>query len=382
MNSAICDLLDIEFPLIAFSHCRDVVVEVSKAGGFGVLGAARYNASTLEKELSWIDEHIDGKPYGVDLIAPTSMAGTEPIQPTKKIKKQVPQEYFDFASGILERHDIDSTDVYVTDFDSNSFLTQDGAASIIDVAFGHPIKLIANALGVPPPYMIDLGKEKGVLTAALIGTREHAIKQVEAGVNIVVASGTEAGGHCGDVSTLVLIPEVCSVLKDSGVPVLAAGGIVTGGQMAACMAMGAAGVWTGSVWLTCAESDTPPVLKEKMLQASSRETVRSRSRTGKHSRQLRSPWTDAWESNAAPKPLAMPLQSQVTENPLAKVTKLAEIGHEGARQLSTSWVGQGVGLMSSTQSAKAIVYEFMQDYLVASERLRACLLYTSPSPRD
>jgi|TARA_B100001245_G_scaffold48706_1_gene32168 NAD(P)H-dependent flavin oxidoreductase YrpB (nitropropane dioxygenase family) len=373
VNSAICDLLDIEFPLIAFSHCRDVVVEVSKAGGFGVLGAARYNASTLEKELSWIDEHIDGKPYGVDLIAPTSMAGTEPIQPTKKIKKQVPQEYFDFASGILERHDIDSTDVYVTDFDSNSFLTQDGAASIIDVAFGHPIKLIANALGVPPPYMIDLGKEKGVLTAALIGTREHAIKQVEAGVNIVVASGTEAGGHCGDVSTLVLIPEVCSVLKDSGVPVLAAGGIVTGGQMAACMAMGAAGVWTGSVWLTCAESDTPPVLKEKMLQASSRETVRSRSRTGKHSRQLRSPWTDAWESNAAPKPLAMPLQSQVTENPLAKVTKLAEIGHEGARQLSTSWVGQGVGLMSSTQSAKAIVYEFMQDYLVASERLRASL---------
>jgi NAD(P)H-dependent flavin oxidoreductase YrpB (nitropropane dioxygenase family) len=373
VNSAICDLLDIEFPLIAFSHCRDVVVEVSKAGGFGVLGAARYNASTLEKELSWIDEHIDGKPYGVDLIAPTSMAGTEPIQPTKKIKKQVPQEYFDFASGILERHDIDSTDVYVTDFDSNSFLTQDGAASIIDVAFGHPIKLIANALGVPPPYMIDLGKEKGVLTAALIGTREHAIKQVEAGVNIVVASGTEAGGHCGDVSTLVLIPEVCSVLKDSGVPVLAAGGIVTGGQMAACMAMGAAGVWTGSVWLTCAESDTPPVLKKKMLQASSRETVRSRSRTGKHSRQLRSPWTDAWESNAAPKPLAMPLQSQVTENPLAKVTKLAEIGHEGARQLSTSWVGQGVGLMSSTQSAKAIVYEFMQDYLVASERLRASL---------
>ena len=373
MNSPICDLLDIEFPLIAFSHCRDVVVEVSKAGGFGVLGAARYNASTLEKELSWIDEHIDGKPYGVDLIAPTSMAMTEPNQPTKKIKKQVPQEYFDFASGILERHDIDSTDVYVTDFDSNSFLTQDGAASIIDVAFDHPIKLIANALGVPPPYMIDLGKEKGVLTAALIGTREHAIKQVEAGVNIVVASGTEAGGHCGDVSTLVLIPEVCSVLKDSGVPVVAAGGIVTGGQMAACMAMGAAGVWTGSVWLTCAESDTPPVLKEKMLQASSRETVRSRSRTGKHSRQLRSPWTDAWESNSAPKPLAMPLQSQVTENPLAKGTKLAEIGHEGARQLSTSWVGQGVGLMSSTQSAKAIVYEFMQDYLVASERLKASL---------
>ena len=373
MNSLICDLLDIEFPLIAFSHCRDVVVEVSKAGGFGVLGAARYNASTLEAELSWIDEHIDGKPYGVDLIAPTSMAVAEENGATEDLKNRVPQEYFDFASGILERHDIDASDVYANQYESDSFLTKNKATSIIDVAFDHPIKLIANALGVPPAYMIDMGKEKGVATAALIGTREHAIKQVEAGVNIVVASGTEAGGHCGDVSTLVLIPEVSSVLKDSGVPVVAAGGIVTGRQMAACMAMGAAGVWTGSVWLTCAESDTPPVLKEKMLRASSRETVRSRSRTGKHSRQLRSPWTDAWESNTAPEPLSMPLQSQVTENPLAKVTKLAEIGHEGARQLSTSWVGQGVGLMSSTQSAKAIVYEFMQDYLEASERLQASL---------
>ncbi len=373
MNSLICDLLDIEFPLIAFSHCRDVVVEVSKAGGFGVLGAARYNASTLEAELSWIDGHIDGKPYGVDLIAPTSMAVAEENGAAEDLKNRVPQEYFDFASDILERHDIDSSDVYANQYESDSFLTKNRATSIIDVAFDHPIKLIANALGVPPAYMIDMGKEKGVATAALIGTREHAIKQVEAGVNIVVASGTEAGGHCGDVSTLVLIPEVSSVLKDSGVPVVAAGGIVTGRQMAACMAMGAAGVWTGSVWLTCAESDTPPVLKEKMLRASSRETVRSRSRTGKHSRQLRSPWTDAWESNTAPKPLSMPLQSQVTENPLAKVTKLAEIGHEGARQLSTSWVGQGVGLMSSTQSAKAIVYDFMQDYLVASERLQASL---------
>ena len=373
MNTLICDLLDIEFPLIAFSHCRDVVVEVSKAGGFGVLGAARYNASTLEAELSWIDEHIDGKPYGVDLIAPTSMAVAEENGAAKDLKNRVPQEYFDFASGILERHGIDSSDVYANQYESDSFLTKNKATSIIDVAFDHPIKLIANALGVPPAYMIDMGKEKGVATAALIGTREHAIKQVEAGVNIVVASGTEAGGHCGDVSTLVLIPEVYSVLKDSGVPVVAAGGIVTGRQMAACMAMGAAGVWTGSVWLTCAESDTPPVLKEKMLRASSRETVRSRSRTGKHSRQLRSPWTDAWESNTAPEPLSMPLQSQVTENPLAKVTRVAEIGHEGARQLSTSWVGQGVGLMSSTQSAKAIVYEFMQDYLVASERLQASL---------
>ena len=218
-----------------------------------------------------------------------------------------------------------------------------------------------------------MAKQKGVATAALIGTKEHALKQVQAGVDIVVASGTEAGGHCGDVPSMVLIPEVCGALEGSGIPVLAAGGIVTGKQMAACMAMGAAGVWTGSVWLTSPESDTPPVLKDKMLKASSRETIRSRSRTGKHSRQLRSQWTDAWEADDAPQPLPMPLQSQVTEAPLARVTKLAQVGHEGANQLVTSWIGQGVGLMNTTQSAKAIVYEFMQDYLEASERLSSSL---------
>ena len=366
-------MLNIEFPLIAFSHCRDVVVEVSKAGGLGVLGAARFSAETLETELSWIDEHIDDKPYGVDLIAPTSMAVSEENDATDEIKKRVPQEYFDFAASILQRHDIDTSDMYAEGYQRNAFLTKGRAGSIIDVAFSHPIKLIANALGVPPAYMIDMGKARGVVIAALIGTQEHAIKQVEAGVDIVVASGTEAGGHCGDVSTLVLIPEVCGALQNSGVPVVAAGGIVTGRQMAACMAMGAAGVWTGSVWLTSAESDTPPALKEKMLGASSRETVRSKSRTGKHSRQLRSPWTDAWEADTAPKPLPMPLQSQVTEIPLAKISKLAEVGHAGARQLATSWVGQGVGLMRSTQSARAIVYDFMQDYLSATEHLQSSL---------
>lgn len=372
MKSSLCTLLDIEFPLIAFSHCRDVVVEVSKAGGFGVLGAARYTVEALEIELSWIDEHIEGKPYGVDLIAPTSMAVTEENDSLDDIRKMVPQEHKEFAKSILEHHEIDSTDVY-EDYDRSSFLTHGKAGNIIDVALSHPISMIANALGVPPPYMLELAKKKGVATAALIGTKEHALKQVQAGVDIIVASGTEAGGHCGDVPTMVLIPEVCEAVKGSGIPVLAAGGIVTGRQMAACMAMGAAGVWTGSVWLTSAESDMPPTLKEKMLKASSAGTIRSRSRTGKHSRQLRSTWTDAWDAFDAPKPLPMPLQSQVTEAPLSRVTKLAEIGHSGADQLLTSWVGQGVGLMNSVQSAKGIVYEFMQDYLEACEKLSSSL---------
>jgi NAD(P)H-dependent flavin oxidoreductase YrpB (nitropropane dioxygenase family) len=371
MKSPICDMLGIEFPLLAFTHCRDVVVEVSKAGGMGVLGAANFNADMLEVELNWIDEHIEGKPYGVDLIAPTSMAVTDDNNSPEEILSMVPDQHRDFAAGILAQHQIDTADVYTNQSGGGGggFLTEGGAANIIDVSFSHPIKLIANALGVPPKYMLQMGKEHDVVVAALVGAKEHAVKQVEAGVDLLVVAGTEAGGHCGEVSTMVLVPEVCEAVQAYDVPVLAAGGIVTGRQMAACMAMGAAGVWTGSVWLTVSEANTSPVIVEKYLQASSRQTVRSQARTGKYSRQLRSPWTDAWESEEAPSPLPMPLQSLVSEPALAKVTRLAESGHQGARQLATSFVGQGVGLMNSSQSSRAVVYEFMEDFLAAHERL-------------
>ena len=374
LQSPICELLGIEFPLVAFTHCRDVVVEVSKAGGFGVLGAAGYNAETLEIELSWIDEHIQGMPYGVDLIAPTSMAVTDANSSSTEILDMVPDGHRHFAAGILAQHNIDTADVYQDQRGSaGGFLTSGKAANIIDVAFSHPIKLIANALGVPPRYMLEMGRERDVAVAALVGAKEHATKQVEAGVDVLVVAGTEAGGHCGEVSTMVLVPEVCQEVAGSGVPVLAAGGIVTGRQMAAAMAMGADGVWTGSMWLTTAEAETSPVIKDKYVQATSRQTVRSRARTGKYSRQLRSPWTDAWESDEAPEPLPMPLQSLVSEAPLAKVTKLAEGGHEGARALATSFVGQGVGLMNSIQSTRDVVREFMEDYLAAVDRMSATL---------
>ncbi|MDH5737538.1 MAG: nitronate monooxygenase family protein, partial [Gammaproteobacteria bacterium] len=242
---------------------------------------------------------------------------------------------------------------------------------ILDVCFAHPIKLIANALGVPPRHMLEMGKANGVAVAALVGAKEHAVKQVEAGVDILVVAGGEAGGHCGEVSTMVLIPEVAKAVQSYGdIPILAAGGIVTGRQLAACMAMGAHGAWTGSMWLTTTEAATSQVIKEKFLTASSRQTVRSRSRTGKFSRQLRSPWTDAWEDENAPDPLPMPLQPLVSEPPLSKITKLAEGGHEGAKQLATYWVGQGVGLMNDIQTTRQVVYEFMEDFLEATERLK------------
>ncbi len=371
MNSPICKLLGIEFPLIAFSHCRDVVVEVSKAGGMGVFGVAAVTPQQLEIELKWIDDHIEGKPYGVDLIVPERFAGKDDAAAAGEI----PAAHRDFVRQLLARYDIDTTDlsddVFAAGTAFGENMREDGAQASLDVALAHPIRLIANALGVPPRYMLDRAHEAGVPVAALVGTAEHAVRQVNAGVDILVVAGGEAGGHCGEISTLVLVPEVHAAIQSMrDVPILAAGGIVTGRQMAACMAMGAAGVWTGSVWLTTSEAETSLVVKEKMLRATSRDTVRAKSRTGKPSRQLRSPWTTAWEAPDAPPSLPMPLQANLVAPAHAKIAKLAEAGHPGARELATYFVGQGVGLMNATQSVRGVVADFMHDFLAASERLR------------
>jgi len=371
MQSPICAMLAIEFPLLAFSHCRDVVVAVSKAGGMGVFGAASLPPERLEEELAWIDAHIGGKPYGVDLIVPNSFAGKGE---DRTETPAIPDEHKAFISGLLQKHGVDDSDLSLSGAARSSLgdnMSDDGAAKLLEVAFRHPIGLIANALGVPPPLMLELGKRHNVPVAALVGTRDHALAQVRAGVDILVVAGGEAGGHCGEVATMVLVPEVAAAVEAVGAttPILAAGGIVTGRQMAAAMAMGAHGAWTGSVWLTTAEAETNPVVKEKMLLASSRDTVRSKSRTGKPSRQLRSPWTDAWEAEGAPKPLPMPLQSLVSEPALRKVDKLSEGGHEGAKALATYWVGQGVGLMNEAMGAGQVVQEFKTDWIAACERL-------------
>ena len=373
MKSAVCEMLGIEFPLLAFSHCRDVVAAVSRAGGMGVFGAVRYSPEQLREELTWIDDHCGGKPYGVDLIVPNRFEGKGEKRDTTDLIKTLPQSHREFISGVLQAHDIDSDALDEAENGRLNFarnLEEAGAADMLDVAFSFPIRLIANALGTPPRVMIDQAKSRDVPVAALVGTRVHAVAQIAAGVDILVAAGGEAGGHCGDISTMVLIPEVVSVAGDT--PVLAAGGIVTGRQMAAAMAMGAAGAWCGSVWLTTVEAEPSPVIKEKLLSATSSDTVRSRSRTGKPSRQLRSSWTDAWEQGGQA-PLPMPLQSLLVEPALLRIDKLAQSGHAGARDLATYWVGQGVGLMNQEKTTAAVVQEFKADFLDACERLTASL---------
>lgn len=373
MQTAICELLGIDIPLLAFSHCRDVVAAVTNAGGFGVLGASSHSPEHLEQELAWIDEHVDGRPYGADIIMPQKYVGKGENLSDEQRRDMVPQAHRDFVIALLHDHGIEISDDDVLGGGSAG-LTSEMGEVLLDVAFGHPIKLIANALGVPPQVMIDRARAAAVPVAALVGAREHAIKQVEAGVDILVVQGTEAGGHCGEVTTMVLVPEVIEAIRPiREVPVLAAGGITTGRQMAAAIALGAAGAWTGSVWLTSPEAETAPYTVQKLLAASARDTVRSTGRTGKPSRQLKSAWTGAWDGPDSPGALPLPLQSLVSERVLRNIDALAERGDPGAQELATYWVGQGVGLMNRSMPARDVVLTMVEDYLEAAERVAASL---------
>lgn len=367
MRTRICDMFGIEFPIFAFSHCRDVVAAVSRAGGFGVLGAVAFSPDELEIELRWIDEHVDGKPYGVDVVMPASYVGADPQQ----LEKMIPDRHRQFVEGILERFRVPPLPQDEPQPKGLLGWTHEGARPQVEVALSHPIKLLANALGTPPRDIVDKAHAQGVKVAALVGSAEHARRQVEAGVDIIVAQGTEAGGHTGEIATMVLVPEVVDAVHPT--PVLAAGGIGSGRQAAAALALGAEGVWTGSIWLTVKEADTRPALVEKLLRASSRDTVRSRALSGKPARQLRTAWTEAWESPDSPGTLPMPLQYMLTSEAQARIHRYAHVKDSGAKELIGSPVGQIVGSMKSVRPARDVIYEMVNGFIEAVNRLNELL---------
>lgn len=357
-------LVGAEFPLFAFSHCRDVVAAVSRAGGFGVLGGSSFTPESLEQELAWIDDHVDGKPYGVDILVPENqdLGGGLDIE---ELVEKVPTRHLDFTVDLLTKHQISVGRDDVLTRELPATLPERGE-QLMDVAFRHPIRLMVNALGVAPPSMIERSRKHGVPVGALVGAKEHAIRQVNAGVDLLVAQGGEAGGHCGEISTLVLVPEVINAVAPiRSVPVLAAGGIMNGAQMAGCMAMGAAGVWTGSVWLATTDAETGDVFREKMIAATSRDTIRSKSRTGKPSRQLRSAWHDAWDGPQSPGALPMPMMSMISLPAFEQIEKAAAAGNHDARPLVSYWVGQGVGLVNNIRSAGGVVQDFKEEFAAA-----------------
>ena len=362
MNNDICKMVGCEFPLFAFSHCRDVVAAVSRAGGFGVLGGSSFSPESLEEELAWIDAHVDGKPYGIDILIPENMGDLVGDITTEQLQAMIPAQHRQFTIELLAQYGVEFSDQHINDAEIPEIVGDIGER-LMDVAFRHPIRMIVNALGIAPQSMMERARAHNVPVGALVGAKEHAIRQVEAGVDFLVAQGTEAAGHCGEVSTLVLVPEVIEAIRElRSVPVLAAGGIMNGRQMAACMAMGAQGAWTGSVWLATPEAETSEAMREKFVAASSRDTIRSTSRTGKPSRQLRSAWHDAWHGEESPDTLPLPLQGMLAQPAFAKIDRAVEKGNVEAKDLASYWVGQGVGLIDSVRSTGHVVQDFKEQF--------------------
>lgn len=355
MHNTLCDIYEIDAPIFAFSHSPAVIAAVSKAGGFGVLGAAGMEPEQLDQALKMLTKECSGKSFGIDLIIPEKYIGREEGGLSlEELQKLIPQGHRDFLDKLLEEYHVPRQPASATLASRAGMgISEKRGKQLVDIALAYPVKLIVNALGVPPAYIIERAHQQRVRVGALVGAVKHAVHQKEAGVDLIIAQGFEAGGHTGEIATMVLTPQIVDAVAP--LPVVTAGGIASGRQMAAALALGAQGVWTGSVWLMTEEAETHPVVKEKFMHATSSDTLRSRASTGKPARQLRSAWTDAWEDPANPKPLPMPLHSLLTMDAQQSIQKDARQGGDGGKKLINYFVGQSVGMFKEIRPAAEVL---------------------------
>ena len=364
MKTGVCNTLNIELPIFAFTHCRDVVVEVSRAGGMGVLGAVGFTPEQLAAELTWIDEHIEGRPYGVDILIPGNYERAS-IE-TADLLERIPEQHRQYMSDYCERNNIPelpkelAAELMQKEY-SRINMTPETSEKLLDIALQHPISLVVNALGTPPKEKVDMLHAKGIKVGSLVGKPEHALAQVKAGVDIIVAQGSEAGGHTGSISSMVLWPQVVDAVAP--VPVLAAGGIGNGRQMAAALTLGTEGVWCGSIWLGTEQSELNPNMKQRLFEAKSDHAIQSRAMSGKPCRMLRSGFSDAWSAPDAPAALPMPLQT------LATLETRLRIDRSAASEHMSYPVGQIVGTMNSETTVRQVVYDLLNEFLDATERM-------------
>ncbi|MFJ3897348.1 NAD(P)H-dependent flavin oxidoreductase [Streptomyces sp. NPDC090083] len=360
MQTELSKKLGVEHAIFGFTPFPAVAAAISRAGGFGVLGAVRYTApDDLKRDLDWLEAHVEGMPYGLDVVMPAKKV--EGVSEAD-VEAMIPEGHRRFVTETLAKYGVpELAEGEVSGWRITGWMEQ-VARSQLDVAFDYPIKLLANALGSPPPDVVARAHDRDMLVAALAGSARHARKHAEGGIDIVVAQGYEAGGHTGEIASMVLTPEVVEAVDP--LPVLAAGGIGSGQQVAAALSLGAQGVWLGSLWLTTTEADMhSPAVTRKLLAAGSGDTVRSRALTGKPARQLRTEWTDAWDDPEGPGTLPMPLQGLLVADAVTRIQK-----YEIEPLLGTP-VGQIVGRMNSERSVQAVFDDLTRGFEQAVDRV-------------
>ncbi len=360
---------DLDAPIFAFSHCRDVVAAVCRAGGMGALGTTQCTAEQLEIELSWLDEHTGGRPYAVDLMfASNAPERFEGMTTPEDVEHLLPKEHRDFVERILDEHAVpklstEESEQLFRDYMATMTRTHAQAMARLEVVVRHPLaRMIVSALGVPPDEVISEARSRDMKVAALVGHPKHVKHHRAAGVDLLIASGTESGGHVGEIASFVLTPQIAELADP--IPVLHGGGVGRGRQIAAALALGAQGVWTGSIWLTTAEAETTPAVRDKIIRADSAGTMRSLDGTGKPARRLRSEWVEAWADPANPQPLPMPLQTMLVNEARVRMARYEPPG------LLTYPAGQVVGMIDRERTVRDVMYDLLLEFGETMEQMR------------
>lgn len=356
LNTKFTDMLGIEYPILAFTHCKDVVAAVVNAGGFACLGEAMHTPEQIAADIKWIRDKVGDKPFGIDLVLPSS---APPAGTVDKLHEGIPEDYWAFARGIKEKYDIPDPKGK-QDLHQWGGLNQEIARAQMEVILDERAPVFCSGLG-SPAFFIEAAHERDMKIFGLIGKKRQAQREIEQGVDVIIAQGYDAAGHTGPIGTFSIVAEVAAIAGD--VPVIAAGGISTGRHLAAALCLGASGVWTGSMWLCSRESDTTMAMKEVLLEADSNSTVYSSSISGFPMRVTKCAWTEEWAKPDAPKPLGSPYQMLLS-------SEYIQASNDWQRKdLMTEAAGQGIGFVTSMKPARQMVTDMVEEALVTFEEL-------------
>jgi NAD(P)H-dependent flavin oxidoreductase YrpB (nitropropane dioxygenase family) len=364
VRTPLCDVFDIDVPIFGFSNCREVVAAISLAGGLGVFGAAAYSPDELELELQWLDDKLGGRPYGVNVL----MAASVEEGDADELAARIPEEQKRFVATLDERFGIpplpDNASRPPTIFRNMELRSTHGwARPQVEVALAHGVRLLSSALGPAPADIVEQAHARGAKVAGTVGAARHVPKHVAVDTDLLVAAGVEGAGHNSDISTMVLTPEIVDAAGE--VPVLAAGGIASGRQVAAALALGAQGVWCGSVWLTTVESDLTDESIERILKATSADTIRTKSWSGKPTRFIRNAWMEAWEESSAPPTLPTPLQRILVAPHQRRIVAA------GLSEITPVPVGQVAGQMNRVRRVADVIDDLVVECDEAVGRLES-----------
>jgi NAD(P)H-dependent flavin oxidoreductase YrpB (nitropropane dioxygenase family) len=357
LHTRLCDEYGCEFPIVAFAHTKDVIAAVTNAGGIGVLGATGSTPDEIDSDIQWIRERVGDKPFGVDLLVPASFVQGN----LEDLEAMIPQEHRDFVEGLMRDNDMPEPKGEIEGGIDAGLMEK--ARKQLEVVLEQRVPIFASGLG-SPAFILDEAHARGTKCWGLIGMRRQAVRQLDAGVDTIIAQGGDSGGHSGHIGTFSLVPEVVKARNEIRPEslVLAAGGVTTGTHVAAAIAMGADGVWCGTIWQATNESETEMYAKQKLLDAVVEDAVQSRATTGKPVRQVRSKWTEAWAAPGAPDPLPMPLQPML----VAKIKQSIDDHH--LEDWSGPPAGQGVGHIQSIKPARQVIFDLMEEAQEAVER--------------